>query len=90
MTVSYHFSDFLAKIFFTLYPNVHLWRGHGYYLGIKDENNSALDDLEDAKALMEVIMEKILVPCMVHLNKESLYLAKTACVKGREWTERIL
>ena len=61
---------------------------HGYYLGIKDENNSALDDLEDAKALMEVIMEKILVPCMVHLNKESLYLAKTACVKGREWTER--
>ena len=62
---------------------------HGYYLGIKDENNSALDDLEDAKALMEVIMEKILVPCMVHLNKESLYLAKTACAKGRLWTEQI-
>ena len=53
-----------------------LWRANGYYLGIEDDFNSVLDDIEETKILGEMIMEKILIPCLLHLNPEAIHMAK--------------
>ena len=52
------------------------WRTNGYYLGIDDKFNAVLDDLDETKIFAELVMEKILKPCMLHLNPESMHMAK--------------
>jgi len=54
------------------------WRTNGYYLGIDDKFNAVLDDLDETKIFAELVMEKILKPCMLHLNPESMHMAKAA------------
>ena len=52
------------------------WRANGYYLGIEDKNNAVLDTVEETKILSEIVMERILKPCMLHLNPEAIHMAK--------------
>lgn len=52
------------------------WRANGYYLGINDRNNAVLDTLEETKIFAELVMERILKPCMLHLNPEAIHMAK--------------
>ena len=52
------------------------WRTNGYYLGINDRNNAALDTLEETKIFAELVLERILKPCMLHLNPEAIHMAK--------------
>ena len=56
----------------------HLWRAIGYYLGVEDGNNPVLSSLEETRALARMYYDRILKPCMLHLDKQSLYMAKTA------------
>jgi len=57
---------------------LHLWRVHGYYLGISEENNAIQETVEDTKALAEIFLDRILRPCMLHITPESMYMAKVA------------
>ena len=57
------------------------WRTNGYYLGIDDKFNAVLDDFEETKIFAELVMEKILKPCMLHLNPESMHMAKVRGMK---------
>jgi len=57
---------------------LHLWRVHGYYLGISEENNAIQETVEDTKVLAEIFLERILKPCMLHITPESMYMAKVA------------
>lgn len=57
---------------------IKLWRAFGYYLGIDDAFNAVLPDLEDSRLYCQFVMDKLLKPCMLHLNKEAIYMAKTA------------
>ena len=52
------------------------WRASGYYLGIEDKNNAVLDTVEETKIFSEIVMERILKPCMLHLNSEAIHMAK--------------
>ena len=54
------------------------WRTNGYYLGIEDKYNAVLDDFEETKIVAELVMERILKPCMLHLNPESMHMAKVS------------
>merc|ERR1711874_172370 len=56
----------------------HLWRTFGYYLGINDAFNAVLDNFEDSKLYCFFVMEKILKPCMLHLDIYGVHMAKTA------------
>merc|ERR1719270_1033799 len=57
---------------------LHLWRVHGYYLGISEENNAIQETVQDTKVLAEIFLERILKPCMLHITPESMYMAKVA------------
>ena len=57
---------------------LHLWRVHGYYLGISEENNAIQEAVEDTKVLAEIFLDRILRPCMLHITPESMYMAKVA------------
>jgi len=57
---------------------LHLWRVHGYYLGISEENNAVQETVEDTKVLAEIFLDRILRPCMLHITPESMYMAKVA------------
>ena len=52
------------------------WRANGYYLGINDKNNAVLDTIEETKIFAVLVMERILKPCMLHLNPEAIHMAK--------------
>ena len=56
----------------------HLWRTFGYYLGINDAFNAVLDDFEDSKLYCFFVMEKILKPCMLHLDIYGVHMAKVS------------
>ena len=56
----------------------HLWRTFGYYLGITDAFNAVLSDLEDTKLYCFFVMEKILKPCMLHLDMYGVHMAKVS------------
>ena len=45
-----------------------LWRTHGYFLGIEDAFNAVQEELEESKIMAQLLMEKILKPCMLHLG----------------------
>jgi len=57
---------------------LHLWRVHGYYLGISEENNAIQETVQDTKVLAEIFLERILKPCMLHITPESMCMAKVA------------
>ena len=57
---------------------VHLWRTFGYYLGIDDAFNAVLADFEDSKLYCFFVMEKILKPCMLHLDMYGVHMAKVS------------
>merc|ERR1712112_51470 len=50
---------------------LHLWRANGWYLGVGEENNAVLEDLEE-----------ILKPCMLYVSPESLHMSKAALFPG--------
>ena len=52
------------------------WRATGYYLGIPDQYNAVLDTLEQTRIYGEIVMEKLLKPCMLHLSPEAIHMAK--------------
>ena len=56
----------------------HLWRTFGYYLGINDAFNAVLSDFEDTKLYCFVVMERILKPCMLHLDIYGVHMAKVS------------
>lgn len=56
----------------------HLWRTFGYYLGISDAFNAVLADFEDCKLYCYIVMEKIIKPCMLHLDIYGIHMAKAA------------
>ena len=62
-----------------------LWRTNGYYLGITDENNAVLPDYEETKIMARMVLDKILIPCMLHLNTESMHMAKAALFPGMDY-----
>ena len=41
---------------------LHLWRVHGHYLGIAEENNAIQETVEDTKVLAEIFLDRILRP----------------------------
>lgn len=57
---------------------LHLWRVHGHYLGIAEENNAIQETVEDTKVLAEIFLDRILRPCMLHITRESMHMAKVA------------
>ena len=59
---------------------VTLWRIFGYYLGIRECYNAvpANFDFDDMVLYCDFLMEKILKPCMLHLDARAVYMAKTA------------
>lgn len=54
---------------------IHVWRVFGYYMGISDENNAAFG-LERGIVAGNEIMEKILKPCMLNVNDQSMIMAQ--------------
>ena len=59
-----------------------LWRTFGYYLGIEDTYNAVLPDFEDTKVYCRYVMERILKPCMLHLDKYAIHMAKVSSKKS--------
>lgn len=55
---------------------IHVWRVFGYYMGIADGNNAASYGLERSLVAGNEIMDKILKPCMLHLNHQSMIMAQ--------------
>ena len=57
-----------------------LWRLFGYYLGIGESYNAvpANFDFDDMVLYCDFLMERILKPCMLHLDARAVYMAKTA------------
>ena len=57
-----------------------LWRLFGYYLGIGESYNAvpADFDFDDMVLYCDFLMERILKPCMLHLDARAVYMAKTA------------
>ena len=57
-----------------------LWRIFGYYLGIGEDYNAvpANFDFYDMVLYCDFLMERILKPCMLHLDARAIYMAKTA------------
>jgi len=61
------------------------WRVNGYYLGIDDAYNAVLDNLGETKIMAELMLEKILKPCMLHLNPEAIHMAKAALFPSMDY-----
>ena len=59
---------------------VALWRVFGFYLGIDEMYNAVPSnfDFDDMALYCDFLMEKILKPCMLHLDARAIYMAKTA------------
>lgn len=55
---------------------VHVWRVFGYYLGISEANNAASFDLKKTIVVGREVMEKILKPCMLNVNIQSMMMAQ--------------
>ena len=57
-----------------------LWRIFGYYLGIGEIFNAVPTNFnfDDMVLYCDFLMERILKPCMLHLDARAIYMAKTA------------
>lgn len=55
---------------------IHVWRVFGYYMGISDSNNAAQFGLERDIVAGNEVMEKILKPCMLNVNDQSMIMAQ--------------
>ena len=51
-----------------------LWRTNGYFLGIDDAFNAVTDSFAETKVLAEMVMNKLLKPCMLHLDPQASVL----------------
>merc|ERR1719347_604353 len=54
------------------------WRTNGYYLGIEDGYNAVLENFEETKLLGQLVLERLLKPCMLHLDPQAIHMAKAA------------
>jgi len=54
------------------------WRTNGYFLGIEDSYNAVLDNFEETKIMGQLVMDKLLKPCMLHLHPQAIHMAKAA------------
>ena len=52
------------------------WRTNGYYLGIEDGYNAVLENFEETKLLGQLVLERLLKPCMLHLDPQAIHMAK--------------
>ena len=52
------------------------WRTNGYFLGIEDSYNAVLDNFEETKIMGQLVMDKLLKPCMLHLHPQAIHMAK--------------
>ena len=50
---------------------VTFWRTNGYFLGIDDAFNAVTDSFAETKLMAEHVMNKILKPCMLHLDPQA-------------------
>jgi len=64
---------------------LHLWRVNGWYLGVGEDNNAVLEDMEETRAMAKMVLEKILKPCMLFINPESVHMAKAALFPGMDY-----
>jgi len=55
---------------------VHVWRVFGYYMGISENNNAAQYSLARTILVGQEVMEKILKPCLLHVNSQSMIMAQ--------------
>merc|ERR1711894_137715 len=65
---------------------LHLWRVHGYYLGISEENNAVQETVEDTKVLAEIFLDRILRPCMLHIGSLTHRQAVRQTVRRKQVT----
>lgn len=64
---------------------VHLWRTNGWYLGMEDDHNGAMESVEETRALAKLLLERILKPSMLHVSPDSMYMAKAAVPPGLDY-----
>jgi len=64
---------------------LHLWRVNGWYLGLKDENNAALESIEETREMAKLVLGRILKPCMLFVCPDSLHMAKAALFPGMDY-----
>jgi len=64
---------------------LHFWRVNGWYLGVKDENNAALESVEETREMAKMVLERILKPCMLFVCPDSLHMAKAALFPGMDY-----
>jgi hypothetical protein len=64
---------------------VHLWRTNGWYLGLEDDHNGAMDSVEETRALAKLFLERILKPSMLYVSPDSMYMAKAALPPGLDY-----
>ena len=50
---------------------VTFWRTNGYFLGIDDDYNAVTESFAETKVLAEIVMNKLLKPCMLHLDPQA-------------------
>ena len=50
---------------------VTFWRTNGYFLGIDDTFNAVCENFAETKVMAEIVMNKILKPCMLHLDPQA-------------------
>lgn len=61
---------------------VHLWRTNGWYLGIKDDQNVAMDTVEETQALAKLFLERIMKPSMLYVSPDAMYMMKASAPPG--------
>merc|ERR1712080_32606 len=64
---------------------LHLWRANGWYLGVGEDNNAVLEDLEETRTMAKMVLENILKPCMLYVSPESIHMAKAALFPGMDY-----
>ena len=57
------------------------WRTNGYYLGIEDCYNAVLENFDETKLMGQVVLDRLLKPCMLHLNPQAIHMAKVHNMK---------
>eukprot|EP00088_Acartia_fossae_P027484 TRINITY_DN2823_c0_g1_i1.p1 TRINITY_DN2823_c0_g1~~TRINITY_DN2823_c0_g1_i1.p1 ORF type:complete len:369 (-),score=34.71 TRINITY_DN2823_c0_g1_i1:122-1228(-) len=55
---------------------MHVWRVFGYYLGIEDRFNLAQFDVATTRALGFEYLDRVVKPCCLHVNKQSVFLGQ--------------
>lgn len=55
---------------------LHVWRVFGYYLGIGDSFNGAQFDVATTRQLGAEIMERILKPCLLNLDRRTIWMGQ--------------